>query len=154
MQNTHNHCMFYNRRKVIIVYVDDCLIWGKDKDKIIKVIEQLSKEFALTDEGEDIHSYLCQLNRAIHNSEVHISQPFLIQQIFQFLGYNKDKAKVNKHYTPSDPRTILHADPNGPPRKQDWKYCLLLGHLSYLMTITRAHIAFAVNNSTTTRRCA
>jgi hypothetical protein len=141
--------MFPNRRTVIIVYVNDCLIWGKDKDEIINVIEQLSREFALSDKGEDIHSYLgIQLDRAIDNSEVHISHPFLIQRIFQFLGYDKDEAKVNKHDTPSDPRTILHADPDGPLRKQDWKYRSLLGLLSYLMTITRANIAFAVNNCT------
>jgi hypothetical protein len=108
--------MFSNQQTVIIVYIDDCLIWGKDKDENIKVIEQLSMEFALTDEGEVIHSYLgIQLDRAIDNLEVHISQPFLIQQIFQFLRYDKDEAKVNKHDTPSDPRTILHADPNSPP---------------------------------------
>jgi hypothetical protein len=124
------------------VYVNNCLIWGKDKDKIINVIEQLSGEFAFTDKGKDIHSYLgIQLNHAINNSEVHISQPFLIQRI-------EDKAKVNKHDTPSDPRTILHTDPDGPPCKQDWKYRLLLGLLSYLTTITRANIAFAVNYCT------
>jgi Reverse transcriptase (RNA-dependent DNA polymerase) len=96
-QNKHDHCMFSNWQTVIIVYVDDCLIWGKDKDEIIKVVEQLSREFALTDEGEDIHSYLgIQLGRTIDNLEVHISQPFLIQRIVQFLGYNKDEAKVNK----------------------------------------------------------
>jgi hypothetical protein len=139
--------MFSNQQMVIIMYVDDCLIWGKDKDEIIKVVEQLSREFALTNKGEDIHSYLgIQLNCAINNSEVHISQPFLFQQIFQFLGYDKDEAKVNRHDTPSDPRTILHADPDGPLHKQDRKYRSLLGLLSYLMTITRADITFAVNN--------
>jgi Reverse transcriptase (RNA-dependent DNA polymerase) len=148
-QNTHGLCMFSNRQTVIIVYVDDCLIWGKDKDEIIKVVEHLSKEFALTDEGKDIHSYLgIQFDRAIDNLEVHISQPFLIQRIFQFFGYDKDKANVNKHDTPSDPCTILHADPDGPPCKQDWKYHSLLGLLSYLTTITHANIAFAVNNYT------
>jgi hypothetical protein len=122
--------MFSNRQMVIIVYVKDCLIWGKEKDEIIKVIGQLSTEFALTNEGKDIHSYLgIQLDHAIDNSEVHISQPFLIQRIFQFLGYDKDEAKVNKHDTPSDPCTILHADPNGPLHKQDWKYPLVLGLL-------------------------
>jgi hypothetical protein len=131
------------------VYVDDCLIWGKDKDKIIKVVEQLSKEFALTDKGEDIHSYHgIQLDRTINNSEVHISEPLIIQRIFQFLRYNKDEAKVNKHDTPSDPCTILHADPDGPLRKQEWKYHSVLGLLSYLTTITHADIAFAVNNCT------
>jgi hypothetical protein len=129
------------------VYVNDCLIGGKDKHEIIKVIGQLSTEFALTDEGKDIHNYLgIQLDRAIDNSEVHISQPYLIQRIFQYLGYNKDEAKVNKHDTLSDPCTILHADPDGPPHKQDWKYRLLLGLLSYLTTITRADITFAINN--------
>jgi hypothetical protein len=69
-----------NQQTVIIVYVNNCLIWDKDKDEIIKVIEQLSREVALTDKGEAIHSYLgIQLDRAIDNSEVHISQPFLIQ---------------------------------------------------------------------------
>jgi hypothetical protein len=134
---------------VIIVSVNDCLIWGKDKDEIINVVEQLSGEFALTDEGKDIHSYLgIQLDCAIDNSEVHISQPFLIQRIFQFLGYDEDEAKVNKHDTPSDACTILHADPDSPPRKQDWKYRSLLGLSSYLTTIIRADIAFAVNNCT------
>jgi Reverse transcriptase (RNA-dependent DNA polymerase) len=110
-QNKHDHCMFSNQQMVINCVRHDCLIWGKDKDKIIKVIEQLRREFALTDEGKDIHSYLgIQLNCAIDSSEVHISQPFLIQQIFQFLGYDKEEAKVNKHDTPNDPRTILHAD--------------------------------------------
>jgi hypothetical protein len=79
---------------VIIVYVNDCLIWGKDKDKIIRVVKQLSKEFALTNEGKDIHSYLLtQLDCAIDNSEVHISQLFLIQRIFQFLGTTRTKQR-------------------------------------------------------------
>jgi hypothetical protein len=53
---------------------------------------------------------------------------------------------VNKHDTPSDPCTIVHADPDSPPRKQEWKYHLLLGLLSYLTAITCADIVFAVNN--------
>jgi Reverse transcriptase (RNA-dependent DNA polymerase) len=39
-QNKHDHCLFSNQQTVIIVYINDCLIWGKDKDEIIKVIEQ------------------------------------------------------------------------------------------------------------------
>jgi Reverse transcriptase (RNA-dependent DNA polymerase) len=127
MQNTHDHCMFSNQQTVVIVYVDDCLIWGKDKDKIIKVIEQLSKEFALRAKTSIATSVSNSMAPLADNSEVHISQPFLIQQIFQFLGYDKDEAKVNKHDTPSDPCTILYADPDSPPCKQNWKYRLLLG---------------------------
>jgi Reverse transcriptase (RNA-dependent DNA polymerase) len=42
-QNKHDHCMFSNQQTVIIVYVNDCLIWGKDKDEIIKLLNSLAR---------------------------------------------------------------------------------------------------------------
>jgi hypothetical protein len=45
----HDPCLFYNKEGVmVLVYVDDCIFFGKDIKKIDEVIEKLRKKFALT----------------------------------------------------------------------------------------------------------
>eukprot|EP00957_Ditylum_brightwellii_P047770 3628878-Ditylum_brightwellii.AAC.1 len=43
---------------VIIVYVDNCLIFGNSKDNVDKVVEKLRKRFDIADEGTTVEEYL------------------------------------------------------------------------------------------------
>eukprot|EP00957_Ditylum_brightwellii_P056511 4284333-Ditylum_brightwellii.AAC.2 len=51
-------CAWKNDGLVIIVYVDDCLIFGNSKDEVDKVVEELRRRFDITYEGTTVEEYL------------------------------------------------------------------------------------------------
>ena len=52
-------CVFIGDDIIVLVYVDDCLIFSRDKDKINQLIDKLKnkEKLDLTDEG-DVEKYL------------------------------------------------------------------------------------------------
>ena len=52
-------CVFIGDDIIVLVYVDDCLIFSRDKDKINQLIDKLKnkEKLYLTDEG-DVEKYL------------------------------------------------------------------------------------------------
>eukprot|EP00957_Ditylum_brightwellii_P155298 11822222-Ditylum_brightwellii.AAC.1 len=53
-----DQCVWKRDSIVIIVYVDDCLIFGNEKGEVDSIVEMLGKIFDITDEGETIEEYL------------------------------------------------------------------------------------------------
>ena len=50
-------CIWYKEGFVLVIYVDDCIIYSKDKEGTDELIDQLRENFTLTDEG-DVDTYL------------------------------------------------------------------------------------------------
>ena len=50
-------CIWYKEGIVLVIYVDDCLIFSKEKPMADNLIKQLEIDFTLTDEG-DVSTYL------------------------------------------------------------------------------------------------
>ena len=52
-------CVFIGDNSIVLVYVDDCLIFSQDKDKINQLIDKLKNKdkWDLIDEG-DVDKYL------------------------------------------------------------------------------------------------
>ena len=81
---------------VILIYVDDCIIVGKDMSEIdafVRSMQQGSKNFVLTDEGS-IDKFLGIEIKRLGKQDFEISQPFLIDRILALL-----KLEHNGHTT-------------------------------------------------------
>jgi hypothetical protein len=139
-QSKTDCCLFLRNDCIIVVYVDDCLIFSKSDDTINNLIKQLSSSFILQDEG-DVSAFLgVQINKDANTKTIHLTQPGLIQQVINDLGitmFGKGKD------TPVD--SILHADPDGSERLDKWNYRSIIGKLNYLANNTRPDISMAVH---------
>lgn len=142
-QSTVDPCIFYKEGVTLITWVDDCLIFAREKEFADTLILSLKQQFTLSEEG-DVSAYLgvkMEINEETGN--VTMSQPFLIQRIIELLGDAISEANVKD--TPAVYKEILHKDEHGPPRKQSWKYRSAIGMLNYLAASTRPDCLYAVH---------
>jgi hypothetical protein len=138
-QSTIDPCLFIRNNCLVIVYVDDCLLFAPTDNILQQLIDSLQQEFNLTSEG-DVGAFLgIDITRNADNF-LELTQPGLIQKIISTCGLESES---NEHQTPA--ATILHSDPSGPPREHSWNYRAVIGILTYLSTSTRPDIAFAVH---------
>lgn len=138
-QSEHDPCLFIRNNCLILVYVDDCLIFGKDESTLDDVIKSLQSVFVLTSQGS-VGAYLGIDIKKTTQGFIELTQTGLIQKIISACGLQEQSAE---HSVPAT--TILHADLEGPPREHSWHYRSLSGMLNYLASSTRPDIAFAVH---------
>ncbi len=108
---------------MILLYVDGCIIIGKDMDDIDQFVLSMQngpENFVLTDEGS-IDKFLVIKIKHLGPKEFEISQPFLIDRIVSFLGIKPQEYKVhcNDKFTPAVAQ-VLNKDLHGKPRKKSW----------------------------------
>ena len=142
-QSKIDPCIFFKQGVILIIWVDDCLIFGRNKDLVDEVIKKLHDKFSLTEEG-DVSAYLgVQVNIDPVSDNISLTQPYLIQRIIDEMGDAITEANVKG--TPSVYKEILHKDTDGPDRKQSWNYRSVIGMLNYLAASTRPDVLFAVH---------
>jgi hypothetical protein len=56
-QSKTDMCLFLQKDCILVVYVDDCLLFAKDSTVIDNLIADFSKSFLLQDEG-DVNAFL------------------------------------------------------------------------------------------------
>ena len=135
-------CIYYRNGLTLLCFVDDCLIYVKDKSEADALILELQDNFILTDEGE-VSTYLgVQVVKDDEDGTLTLTQPFPIDRILQSLGSAVKDANTKR--TPAQFKHILHKYEFGPARKQDWNYRSVIGMLNYLAA-TRPDILFAVH---------
>ena len=146
-----DQCLYMKDGMGILVYVDDCIIVGKDMgeiDEFVRSMQQGSENFVLTDEGS-IDKFLGIEIKRHGKQEFEISQPFLIDRILALLQleHNGFETDSNDKLTPTAPQ-ILNKDLMGKPRKKSWKYRTAVGMLSYLQQDhTRPDISVPVHQT-------
>jgi hypothetical protein len=77
---------------MILVYIDACIIIGKDMDEIDQFVLCMQKgpeNFILTDEGS-MDKFLGIETKRLGPKEFEISQPFLIDRIMTLLGLKSE----------------------------------------------------------------
>jgi len=138
-QSKNDPCLFIRNNCLIIVYVDDCLLFAKTDDILDSVISSLKANFNLTSQG-DVGAFLGIDIKHTTDGNLELVQPGLISKIITLTGLEEES---NEHRTPAT--AILHADPKGPDREHTWNYRTIIGMLTYLSSSTRSDIAFAVH---------
>jgi hypothetical protein len=135
---------------MILVYVDDCIIVGKDMidiDQFVLSMQNGPENFVLTDEGS-IDKFLGIEIKRLGPQEFEIYQPFLINRIVTFLGLKSKEYEThcNDKFTPAAAQ-VLNKDLHGKERKKSWKYRTAVGMMSYLQGHTRPDISMPVHQT-------
>ena len=70
-----------------MIYTDDCIMAAKTTTQLDEVVLGLSNKFEITDEGE-VDKYLGVKVERMDNGSFKLSQPSLIDNILNALGFN------------------------------------------------------------------
>lgn len=143
IQSSVDKCVFYKDDIVLLIYVDDILIIGKDNDKVDAFKDSMkagSENFIFTD-GESLDCYLGVQIERLSNGTIKLFQPYLIERIIRIVMEDKP---LNPSKIPAA-KELLHKDSDGPVRKHDFNYRQVVGMLSYLQGTTRPDISAATH---------
>ncbi|GJW71231.1 retrovirus-related pol polyprotein from transposon TNT 1-94 [Tanacetum coccineum] len=133
---------------ILLLYVDDMLIVGKNIGRIAQLKQDLSKSFAMKDLGPAKQILGIRIFRDRGAKKLHISQEQYIEKVLR--RFNMDKAKVVS--SPLTPNFKL-TDKDCPSSKKNIKkmdrvpYASVVGSLMYAMVCTRPDLAHAVSEA-------
>jgi hypothetical protein len=146
VQSQVDKCVFFQKECIVLKYIDDCIITGKNMKIVNSVISLLKcrrEHFDLVNQGS-IDKYLGLLIWDIDSSTFEMSQPFLIGRILDFLSLDKNKTKGKE--TPVG-KPLLNWDLDGVSCKHSWLYCGAVGMLSYLSNSVCPEIQMGVHQT-------
>ena len=143
-QSQVDPCLFYKGDIILVVYVDDLIIFAPTEDKLDWVEQSFAKStneydsFEFTNEGA-VTAYLGI--EVVHEVDgaIHLKQPFLIDRILVAMDAKQGKT----HSTPAEGRLFKYADSE--KDTSGINYRLIVGMMNYLAGTTRPDIAFAVH---------
>ena len=142
VQSNMDGCLFIKNRMLLILYVDDACFISPYKHMIDAEIKSLQKDYDLTDNG-DLKGYLgTRLDRHT-DGLVTLTQPRMMERVFNIVGIYPASKNVKLHDTPAFSDCILDNDSDGKPRLQKWNYRSAVGYLSYIQAIIRPDITMA-----------
>ena len=114
-----DECVFYKGKTIFVVYVDDGILIGPDKEEIDNIIMSLKEDYDLTDKG-NLNEYLgIKIEERKDGSRV-LKQPLLMRRILMAVGIDQKKKTWKKRKTPVI--QVLRRDEGGHKRKQKWDY--------------------------------
>jgi hypothetical protein len=129
-----------NSTMMVIVYVDDLLIYARDQSMIDSFILSMQQDdICLRREGT-AEGYL-GIDIKTVNRQLHLTQSGLSQHILSALGLNKYS---NSCTTPAD-TSPLPKDVDGDPASGTINYASVVGMLLYLSGHSRPDLSFAVH---------
>jgi hypothetical protein len=134
-------CVYYHRKTTFMLYVDDGIFVGPDKEEIATLIRKMQGVFNITDEG-DMKEYLGVLVEKQDDGTLKLSQPQLIKQILDDLWFN-DRTKSKPTHAPGG--QVLEREGDTEPMNDDFNYRSVIGKANFLEKSTRPDIAVAVH---------
>lgn len=144
-QSAVDECVFYRGSTLYVLYTDDSLLAGPDKNEIDQIIDELQKKakLAITVEG-DLADFLGVNIDRRPDGTIHLSQPHLIDQILEDLRL-KATTNVKSRSTPAASSKLLTRHTDSEPFDNSFNYRSVIGKLKYLEKATRSDIAYAVH---------
>ena len=143
-QSKVDECVYYRGKTLYVLYTDDSLLAGPDKDEIQQIIEELQTKakLAITVEG-DLADFLGVNIQRKEDGTIHMTQPHLIEQILNDLRMS-DKS-VKPRSTAAASSKVLTRHSQSPNFDGSFNYRSVIGKLNYLEKATRSDISFAVH---------
>jgi hypothetical protein len=135
-------CVYHRGSTVFLVYVDDGIFTGPNKDDIDQAISDLrAVDFTIEDQG-DLNDYLgIKINKR-NDGTMELTQPQIIASILEDLNF---QANTRIADTPALVGEVLQRDEDGPSAAHDVPYSKIVGKLNFLEKSTRPDISFAVH---------
>jgi hypothetical protein len=146
-QSKVDMCLYFRGKVALLLYVDDGIFCGPSQKDIDEAYNSLVKPlgdhpaFKMTDEGT-LCDYLGVKVDYLDNGTIKLSQPHLIQQILDDLGFND---RTGTKATPAASSVKLSRDLHGKPFDEEWHYRSVVGKLNFLEKSTRLDIAYSVH---------
>ena len=135
-----DECVFYKNKTIYVLYTDDSILAGPDKDEIEQIIRDIQKaNLNITKEG-DIQDFLGVNIKSDGKGRIELTQPHLINQILKDMKMEDKNIKI-KH-TPAMTSKILNKDQNGKAFDKSLYYRSVIGKLNYLEKGTRSDISY------------
>ena len=139
-QSEVDECVFYRGKTMYVLYTDDSLLAGPDKNEIDQIVKDLKEaQLNITDEG-NIEDFLGVNISMKKDGTIHLTQPHLIDQVINDLGLTQENVKVKG--TPAMSSQILRRDETGAEFDNSFNYRSVVGKLNYLEKGTRSDIAY------------
>jgi len=114
-QSSIDPCLFIQKDLILILYVDDCLLFAKEDATLEHFITSLQSEFNLTCAGDVGEFFGIQFTRTL-NGNLELTQLGVIAKIVKEYGLD---AESKRHNTPAVTK-LLSKDSSGPQREHDW----------------------------------
>ena len=112
-QSDFDPCLFIGKRVILIMYVDDMLMWSTSEEHIYELGAQLRNKGVELEEEDDAAGFLgVKLYKNPTTGQLVMSQQGLIDRIIEALGLDLDNSTPKK--TPCL-KTPLTKDKNGDP---------------------------------------
>ena len=141
-QSNQNECVFVKQGVILIIYVDDGILFGYDKALLLDVVKRLQQEGYDIEEMGDVCDYIGVKVDKLPDGRIKLSQPQLITQILTDLGFQEHTKSKEIPALSSKP---IHRDPDGDPFEEKWEYPSIIGKLNYLEKSTRGDLSYAVH---------
>jgi hypothetical protein len=90
--SNHDECVFYYGKTIFIVYTDDTILLGPDKDELDTLVKKLGKTFNIEDQGE-LSDYLGIKIERKPDGTLEWTQPTLTQSILKDLKLDGEEIK-------------------------------------------------------------
>jgi Reverse transcriptase (RNA-dependent DNA polymerase). len=128
-QSEVDECVFYKGNMLyVVLYTDDSIIAGPNKEEIERVIELIKKTgLNITIEG-DLQDFLGINIQRENDGSIYLSQPHLIEQILDDLRLTDENVKV-KDTTPAKLSEILTAGLNSNNFDNSFNYRSIIDQL-------------------------
>ena len=139
-QSKLDACLYYHKDFIVLTYVDDCLFFGPDLEKIDGFIDTLGQKYPLTKEEDDVFAFLGVNIKHNEDNTITLTQTGLIEKILKVVNMEDSNTKA----TPSS-QVPLGTDANGPLPVESWSYPSVIGMLMYLTSNSRPDIQYAVH---------
>jgi hypothetical protein len=120
-------CPFLRHDCIMVIYMDDCLIFAKEDFTIDALLSALSQTYKLEDQGT-VNDYLgIRISKDSTSKTISMIQTGLIDSILDDLNL------LSSYKTNDTPALgILHPDPNGAPRQESWNFPSVISKLNFL----------------------
>jgi len=137
----YDPCLFFSKTLIVIIYVDDILIYCKDEAEIDDFITRMrSEDVALHKEGTADGYLGVDIQR--DGTTITLTQSGLTKRIIKALGL--DSKYSTSCNTPAE-KAPLPRDADGPPASGTLNYASIIGMLLYLTGHSRLDCSFATN---------
>lgn len=150
MKTTSDHCVFVQKFSdgdfiILLLYVNDMLIVGRNPSRIDKLKKQLSKFFAMKDLGPTKQILGIRIYRDRKEKKLYMSQEQYIEKVLE--RFNMNNAKVVSSPLATHFKLSTNQSPSTNKEKEDMErvpYASTIGSLMYAMVCTRPDIAHSV----------
>mmetsp|Transcript_13035 Transcript_13035/g.30840 ORF Transcript_13035/g.30840 Transcript_13035/m.30840 type:complete len:480 (-) Transcript_13035:352-1791(-) len=138
----HDPCLFLSRDLIVVVYVDDLLVYSRHDSCIDDFVSKMKDaQVDIRREGSAEGFLGVDVSRV--GTKTTLTQRGLTERVIAALGLDPEMS--NKVDTPALSGTALGRDVDGEPAHGNFNYASVVGMLLYLCGHSRPDIAFAVH---------